>query len=163
MAARKNNAYDSKAAGIRILGGRITTTDEATALTLYGYDKVGVYSCSWRPRDNGQTMNAPKNLVRKAFSGINNGRQGKGSIYVFASGNGGRHEDQCNFDGYTNNIYSVTVGAVDHTGRHPTYLETCAANMIIDMAYSSGSGKRIVCYLSFTINWFFFAPLITLR
>ena len=91
VAARKNHAwgvgiaYDSTAAGIRILGGRITTTNEATALT-YGYDKVGVYSC-WGPRDNGQTMN-----VRKAFSeGINNGW--KGSIYVFASGNGGRHED----------------------------------------------------------------------
>ena len=46
VAARKNNAcgvdiaYDSKTAGIRILGGRITTTDEATALTY------GVYSCS---------------------------------------------------------------------------------------------------------------------
>ena len=47
VAARINNAcgvgiaFDSKAAGIRILGGRITTTDEATALA-YGYDKVGV-------------------------------------------------------------------------------------------------------------------------
>jgi kexin len=159
VAARKNNAcgvgiaYDSKAAGIRILGGRITTTDEATALT-YGYDKVGIYSCSWGPRDNGQTMNAPKYLVRKAFSeGINNGRQGKGSIYVFASGNGGRHEDQCNFDGYTNSIYSVTVGAVDHTGRHPTYSEACAANMIV--AYSSGSGKHIVCYHSLSIGFSF--------
>ena len=89
-------------------------------------------------------MNAPNYLVSKAFSeGINNGRQGKGSIYVFASGNGGRHEDQCNFDGYTNSIYSVTVGAVDHTGLHPTYSEACAANMIV--AYSSGSGKHIVC------------------
>ena len=58
----------------------------------------------------------------------------------------GRHEDQCNFDGYTNSIYSVTVGAVDHTGRHSTYSEACAANMI--MAYSSGSGKHIVCYHS---------------
>ena len=52
VAARKNNAcgvgiaYDSKATGIRILGGRITTTDKATALT-YGYDKVGL-SCVLR-------------------------------------------------------------------------------------------------------------------
>ena len=83
MAARKNYAcgvniaYYSKAAGIRILSGRITTTDEATTLT-YGYDNVGVYSCSWGPRDNYHTMNAPKYLVRKAFSeGINSGRQGK--------------------------------------------------------------------------------------
>ena len=44
---KKNNAcglgiaYNSKAAGIRFLSGRITTIDEATALA-YGYDKVGV-------------------------------------------------------------------------------------------------------------------------
>ena len=94
-------------------------------------------------------MNTLNYLVRKAFSeGINNGRQGKGSIYVFASGNGGRHEDQCNFDGYTNSTYSVTVGAVDHTGRHSTYSEACAANLNMIVAYSSGSGKHIVCYHS---------------
>ena len=81
-------------------------------------------------------------------------------LYVFASGNGGRHEDQCNFDGYTVSIYSVTVGAVDHTSCHPTYSEACAAYMIV--AYSSGSGKHIVCHLSFTINWFFLSTLIAL-
>jgi kexin len=34
-------------------------------------------------------------------NGIKNGRKGKGSIYVFAGGNG-RREDNCNSDGYTN-------------------------------------------------------------
>ena len=63
-------------------------------------------------------------------------------MLVFASGNGRRHENQCNFDCYTNSIYSVIVGAVDHTGLHPTYSEVCAANMIV--AYSSESGKNIV-------------------
>jgi len=88
-------------------------------------------------------MDAPKYLVRKAVvNGVNHGREGKGSIFVFASGNGGRHGDQCNFDGYTNSIYSVTVGAVDYKGLHPSYSEACAANMIV--AYSSGSGKHIV-------------------
>jgi len=88
-------------------------------------------------------MSAPNYLIRKAFAeGINNGRDGKGSLFVFASGNGGRNGDQCNFDGYTNSIYSVTVGAVDYKGLHPTYSEGCAANMIV--AYSSGSGKHIV-------------------
>ena len=69
-------------------------------------------------------------------------------LYTFLLG---RHEDQCNFDGYTNSIYSVTVGAVGHTGRHPTYSEACAANMIV--AYSSGSGKHIVCYHSLSISF----------
>ena len=66
-------------------------------------------------------------------------------LYTFSLG---RHEDQCNFDGYTNSIYSVTVGAVDHTGRHSTYSEACAANLNMIVAYSSGSGKHIVCYHS---------------
>ena len=163
MAARKNNAcgvgiaFDSTAAGVRILGGRITTVDEAAALN-YGYNKVGVYSCSWGPRDNGRTMEGPNYLIRKAFSeGINNGRDGKGSIFIFASGNGGRNEDQCNFDGYTNSIYSVTVAAVDYKGLHPSYSEGCAATMIV--AYSSGSGKHIVCISLRPMA--FFATLIT--
>ena len=61
---------------------------------------------------------------------------------MFASGNGAANGDQCNFDGYTNSIYSVTVAAVDHQGRHPYYSEACAANMIV--AYSSGGNKHIV-------------------
>ena len=149
VTARKNKscgvgiAYDAMAAGVRILGGRITTVDEAAALN-YGYDEVDLYSCSWGPRDNGQTMEGPNYLIRKAVvNGIQNGRQGKGSIFVFASGNGGRNGDQCNFDGYTNSIYSITVGSVDYKGLHPSYSEACSANMIV--AYSSGSGQNIVC------------------
>ncbi|KAG2016489.1 kex protein [Coprinopsis cinerea AmutBmut pab1-1] len=148
IAASKNNvcgvgiAYDSRVSGLRILGGRITTVDQATALN-YGFQNVHIYSCSWGPRDDGTKMQAPRYIVRKAFlNGVNKGRGGKGSIYVFASGNGGRSGDQCNFDGYTNSIYSVTVGSVDYKGLHPTYSETCTANMIV--AYSSGSGEHIV-------------------
>ncbi len=70
----------------------------------------------------------PGYLVRKAVvNGINEGREGKGSIFVFASGNGGDFQDQCNFDGYTNSIYSVTVSAVDYKGLHPSYSEECTA------------------------------------
>ncbi|KAF8992376.1 peptidase S8/S53 domain-containing protein [Cyathus striatus] len=148
IAAGKNTAcgvgiaYESKVAGVRILSGPISSVDEAAALN-YGYQNVSIYSCSWGPRDNGETMAAPNYLIKKAVvNGINNGRQGKGSIFVFASGNGGGYGDQCNFDGYTNSIYSVTVGAVDYTGQHPFYSEACAANMVV--AYSSGSGEHIV-------------------
>lgn len=42
--------------------------------------------------------------------GIDFGRRGFGSIYVVASGNGGRFQDNCNYDGYANSIYTVTVG-----------------------------------------------------
>ena len=42
--------------------------------------------------------------------GINYGRGGYGSIYVVASGNGGHFGDNCNYDGYANSVYTVTIG-----------------------------------------------------
>ncbi|KAF9454583.1 hypothetical protein P691DRAFT_656065 [Macrolepiota fuliginosa MF-IS2] len=148
IAAQKNNvcgvgiAFDSKVAGVRILSGPISDVDEASALN-YGFHNVSIYSCSWGPPDNGQSMEGPAYLIKKAVvNGINSGRNGKGSIFVFASGNGASSGDQCNFDGYTNSIYSVTVSAIDYKGMHPYYSESCAANMIV--AYSSGGGQHIV-------------------
>ena len=154
IAAAKNDicgvglAYSSKIAGLRILSGPISDADEVTALN-FDYQNTSIYSCSWGPSDNGQSMAGPSLLIQKAvLNGVNKGRGGKGSIFVFASGNGASKGDQCNFDGYTNSIYSVTVAAVDHIGHHPYYSEPCAANMVV--AYSSGSGGYIVSAYSVT-------------
>lgn len=134
-------AYEGKVAGIRILSGKITSEEEAAAL-IYGLEHNQIYSCSWGPTDNGRTLGAPEKVVQKAFiKGIQEGRERKGALYVFASGNGGRVGDQCNFDGYTNSIYSLTVSAIDYAGNHPSYAEACSAVMVV--AYSSGSGEHI--------------------
>jgi kexin len=148
VSAVKNNvcgvgvAYDSKIAGIRILSKLITDADEAIAMN-YAYQKNQIYSCSWGPPDDGRSMDAPGILIKKAMvNAIQNGRDGKGSIYVFASGNGAANEDNCNFDGYTNSIYSITVGAIDRKGLHPYYSEKCSAQLVV--TYSSGSNDAIV-------------------
>ncbi|UNI23027.1 Kexin [Purpureocillium takamizusanense] len=134
-------AYDSKIAGIRILSKPISDADEADAM-IYKYQKNHIYSCSWGPRDDGRSMEAPGVLIRRAMlQGIQKGRGGLGSIYVFASGNGAASDDNCNFDGYTNSIYSITVGAVDRAGKHPYYSEHCSANLVV--TYSSGNGDSI--------------------
>ncbi|KAK8122327.1 subtilase [Apiospora sp. TS-2023a] len=134
-------AYDSKIAGIRILSKLITDQDEALAMN-YDYQHNQIYSCSWGPPDDGRSMDAPGILIRAAMlNGIQNGRGGLGSIYVFASGNGAASEDNCNFDGYTNSIYSITVGAVDRKGQHPYYSEKCSAQLVV--TYSSGDGDAI--------------------
>lgn len=136
-------AYDSKIAGIRILSKPISDADEAEAM-MYKYDHNQIYSCSWGPRDDGRTMEAPGVIIRRAMlKAIQEGRGGLGSIYVFASGNGAASDDNCNFDGYTNSIYSITVGAVDRAGQHPYYSEHCSAQLVV--TYSSGSGDSIVC------------------
>lgn len=139
-------AYDSRIAGIRILSKPISDADEAEAL-LYKNQANHIYSCSWGPPDDGQSMEAPNTVIKRAMvQGVQKGRGGLGSIYVFASGNGAGYGDNCNFDGYTNSIYSVTVGAVDRAGMHPYYSEHCSAQLVV--TYSSGSGDAIVSYLT---------------
>ncbi|GAA5995243.1 hypothetical protein JCM5350_002797 [Sporobolomyces pararoseus] len=147
IAAVKNDvcgvgvAHQAGIAGIRILSASISDADEASSLN-YGYQTNDIYSCSWGPPDDGRSMEAPGRLITKAMlNGVTNGRGGKGSVFVFASGNGGAVDDQCNFDGYTNSLMSITVGAIDRKGLHPFYSEACAANMVV--TYSSGSGDNI--------------------
>jgi len=79
--------------GIRILSAEITEADEAAALN-YEYQSNHIYSCSWGPSDDGASMEGPDILVTNAFiNGIKKGRNGLGSIFVFASGNGARAYD----------------------------------------------------------------------
>ncbi|KAK3117387.1 pheromone processing endoprotease [Teratosphaeriaceae sp. CCFEE 6253] len=134
-------AYDGKVSGARILSGSITDADEAIAMN-YAYDQNYIFSCSWGPPDDGQSMEQPGILIRRAMvNGIQKGRGGLGSVYVFAIGNGAANDDNCNFDGYTNSIYSVSVGGIDRKGLHPYYSEKCAAQLVV--TYSSGSGDAI--------------------
>ncbi|KAG0258013.1 pheromone processing endoprotease [Mortierella polycephala] len=147
IAAAKNNlcglgvAYGAKVAGLRILSGQITDVDEAAALN-YRFQDNHIYSCSWGPPDDGKSMNGPKGVVLDAMvNGIKNGRSGLGSIYVFATGNGGSQDDDCNFDGYTNSLYTISIGAIDRARRHPYYSETCSAQLAV--TYSNGGGSAI--------------------
>ena len=157
VAAARNNvcgvgvAYDSRVAGIRILSKPISDADEAEAL-MYKIQDNQIYSCSWGPPDDGRSMEAPGVLIRKAMlTAVQQGRGGKGSIYVFASGNGAANGDNCNFDGYTNSIYSITVGAVDRKGQHPYYSEHCSAQLVV--TYSSGSGDAIVSWSRYLMRF----------
>ena len=147
IAAAKNHicgvgvAYNSQIAGIRMLSGPVDDIDQAAALN-YDYQNNHIYSCSWGPDDDGQTMKSPGILVQRAIvNGVQNGRGGKGSVFVFSAGNGASDDDNCNFDGYTNSIYSVTVGAIDRMDTHPRYAESCSAQLVV--AYSSGHGHGL--------------------
>lgn len=147
IAAVKNSvcgvgvAYNARIGGIRILSKVIGDEDEATAMN-YKYQDNQIYSCSWGPPDDGRSMDAPGLLIRKALvNAVQNGRQGKGNIFVFAAGNGNNAGDNCNFDGYTNSIYTVTIGGIDRKGMHPYYSEHCSAQIAV--TYSSGAGDAI--------------------
>ncbi|XP_024426585.2 proprotein convertase subtilisin/kexin type 7 isoform X1 [Desmodus rotundus] len=133
-------AYGSRIAGIRLLDGPLTDSMEAVAFNKH-YQINDIYSCSWGPDDDGKTVDGPHQLGKAALQhGVIAGRQGFGSIFVVASGNGGQHNDNCNYDGYANSIYTVTIGAVDEEGRMPFYAEECASMLAVTF---SGGDKML--------------------
>ncbi|XP_075251087.1 furin-like protease kpc-1 [Convolutriloba macropyga] len=137
-------AYNSKVGGIRMLDGQITDSVEARSLS-YKPEYVDIYSSSWGPDDDGKTVDGPKVLALRAFlDGVRNGRKGKGSIFVWAAGNGGRHQDDCNCDGYTTSIYTLSIASTTEKEQFPWYSERCSSTLA--STYSSGSSgeKSIV-------------------
>lgn len=92
-------------------------------------------------------VHLPKCLARHL-----QGRGGKGSIFVWASGNGGRQGDNCDCDGYTDSIYTVSISSASQHGLSPWYAEKCSSTLAT--AYSSGdyTDQRIVSSNSFIIT-----------
>ena len=72
------------------------------------------------------------------------GRGGKGSIFVWAGGNGGRAADSCSCDGYVVSPYTVAVGAVAEDGSKPWYAEECPALLAVTPSSGSRGQRQIV-------------------
>ncbi|XP_052282248.1 furin-like protease kpc-1 isoform X1 [Dreissena polymorpha] len=151
VSAKANNtkcivgvAYDSKIGGVRMLDGDVYDAVEAQSLS-HNRSHIDIYSASWGPDDDGRVVDGPGVLAKKAFiEGVTLGRNGKGSIFVWASGNGGNQHDSCNCDGYTNSIYTLSISSISQEGRKPWYLEECSSTLAT--TYSSGTyaEKQIV-------------------
>ncbi|CAG0912487.1 unnamed protein product [Notodromas monacha] len=109
-------AFNARVGGVRMLDGLVTDAVEAKSLRL-NQDHIDIYSVSWGPDDDGKTVDGPGPLATKAFiDGVTQGRKGKGSIFVWASGNGGREHDNCNCDGYTNSIWTLSISSASEHG-----------------------------------------------
>ncbi|CAL7950535.1 unnamed protein product [Xylocopa violacea] len=130
-------AFEASVGGIKLLDGLVNDRVEGEALG-YKPELVDIYTASWGPADDGRSLEAPGRLAREALQrGIAVGRGGRGSIYVWASGNGGSKSDDCGCDGYVGSIYTIAVGSASQTGRFPWYGESCPATMAT--TYSSGA------------------------
>nr|CAH7745732.1 unnamed protein product [Callosobruchus chinensis] len=150
VAATSNNsicalgvAHGAQVGGVRMLDGDVTDAVEARSLSLNPHH-IDIYSASWGPDDDGKTVDGPGELATRAFiEGVTKGRKGKGSIFIWASGNGGRDHDNCNCDGYTNSIYSLSISSATEHGHVPWYSEACSSTLA--STYSSGAvGERQV-------------------
>ncbi len=109
-----------------------------------------IYQNSWGSPDDG-ALHASDALFEQALArGLETGRGGLGSLFVFAGGNGGCFarsgpttclSDDSNYDGYVNHPGVIAVCAVDDRGRKPSYGEP-GANLTV-CAPSSGSSSGI--------------------
>lgn len=65
------------------------------------------------------------------------GRNGRGSIFVVASGNGGLNDDSCAANGYASSIYTIAVGSADQHLHEALFDEHCAAKMVVTGSFNS--------------------------
>uniref|UniRef100_A0A3P9MLC7 Furin (paired basic amino acid cleaving enzyme) b n=1 Tax=Oryzias latipes TaxID=8090 RepID=A0A3P9MLC7_ORYLA len=151
VAAAANNgvcgvgvAYHAKIGGVRMLDGEVTDVVEARSLSLNS-QHIHIYSASWGPEDDGKSLDGPAKLAKEAFiQGITKGRSGLGSIFVWASGNGGREQDSCNCDGYTNSIYTLSISSTTQSGSVPWYSEPCSSTLATTFSSGNPGEKQIV-------------------
>jgi len=147
-AARGNNgvgvsgsAPEAMLVGMRLISAAATDSQEAEAMN-YLPQLIQIKSNSWGPSDTGTVLEAPGALTQAALkTAVENGRGGKGTIFTWAGGNGLTANDNSNYDGYANSIYTIAVGAFDSRSRQSYYSEP-GANLVITSP-SDGSSPAL--------------------
>jgi subtilisin-like proprotein convertase family protein len=147
-AARGNNnlgvcgsAPEGTLVGMRLIAAVTTDQQEAAAMS-YLPQLIQIKSNSWGPSDTGSTLEAPGPLTQAALkNATESGRGGLGTIITWAGGNGLGTNDNSNYDGYANSIYTLAVGAFDSQSRQAGYSES-GANLVI-VSPSSGNSPAL--------------------
>ena len=144
--ARGNNslgvsgsAPESTLVGMRLIAAGVTDAQEAEAMA-WKNDIIQVKSNSWGPSDTGTLLDGPGPLTLAALeNATTHGRDGKGTIFLWAGGNGGGNSDNSNYDGYANSIHTISIGASDSNGNRAYYSEP-GANVVVVAPSSGGIG-----------------------
>lgn len=151
--ARGNNgqgvvgvAYEASLAGLRLISGApaaVETDTQDAAAMLHSNAVIHIKNNSWGAYDGDGRLEGPGPLMQTALAeGTAHGRGGKGTVYVFAGGNGLPYGEDINYDGFANSIHVIAVGAISDRGAQASYSEPGACLVI---AAPSGSGGRL-CY-----------------
>lgn len=122
-------APESILVGMRLTAAANTDAQEAAAM-FYLPNLIEIKSNSWGPPDTGRIA-VPGTLMRAAFANAAaQGRDGKGSILLWAGGNGLAENDNSNYDGWANDIHTISIGASTSRGGQAVYSES-GANLVV--------------------------------
>lgn len=145
-AARGNNgigvtgsAPEATIIGLKLIAAPTTDADEADALG-FKKDIIDLKSNSWGPYDDAKGTGGPGPLSLAAMEdAVTTGRGGKGTVFLWASGNGAGSGDDSNYDGWANSVHAIAVSAINDKGRASWYSEP-GANILI--CAPSNGGKQ---------------------
>ena len=127
--------------GLRLIAAPTTDDVEADAIG-FKQDIIAIKSNSWGPYDNGYGTGGPGPLALAAISNaVTNGRNGKGTVFVWAAGNGNLNGDDSNYDGWANSHQAIAVSAITDKGTAAWYSEP-GANILV-CAPSNGGKEGI--------------------
>lgn len=148
VGARGNNgvgvsgsAPEATLVGYRLIAGPIEEDDIGDAIAFKKED-VHIKSNSWGPTDWMLYKLGPSPYEQDALeASITEGRGGKGTVFLWAGGNGNDYGDNSNYDGYANSIYAIGVGAMDSLMRRSYYSEF-GANLLVT-APSNGASPAL--------------------
>jgi len=126
-------AHGATLVAVRLLGDNFDDWQAARALR---WPNIDIYSNSWGPSDNGIALEPYHLTLSSIRDGISHGRNGKGSIYVWAAGNGKSNHDDSNYDALANSIFTISVAATDWDGISSSYSEP-GTNILINAPSSS--------------------------
>lgn len=145
-AARGNNgigitgvAPEATLVGMKLIAAPTTDADEADAFA-FKKDIVHIKSNSWGPYDGAYGTGGPGPLSLAAMQdAVTNGRGGKGTVFLWAAGNGNGSGDDSNYDGWANSPHAIAVSAINEKGRASWYSEP-GANILV--CAPSNGGKQ---------------------
>jgi subtilisin-like proprotein convertase family protein/subtilisin family serine protease len=109
-------------------------SDTANAFGWHN-DVHTVKNNSWGPLDNGIIATITP-IEQDALASTVHGRNGFGTIIVWAGGNGAAAGDRVDYDPYASSRYSIAVGAINDTDKKSVYSEPGASLLVV--AHSSG-------------------------
>ncbi len=137
VAARGNNnlgvsgsAPEATLVGMRLISGAVSDFEIAQAVS-HEAQAIHVKTNSWGPSDTGSFLAGPGPLTQAALqNSAATGRGGKGTVFLWAGGNGAGNNDNSNKDGFANSIYALSVTALDSQMGRSYYAEPGANHLV---------------------------------
>lgn len=128
-------AYDASYANLYFSPSGVASVN-AAAFALRN-DLTHIKNNSWGPADNGQLRTMSQLEEDALIDAATNGRGGRGTVFVWAAGNGGG-ADRVDYDPYASSPYTIAIGAISDKAKKAPYSER--GSSLFAVTYSSGTG-----------------------